>query len=256
MSSGRQFVIEGVLLTAIGLFGLFGNIAAIVYFGSSKRRKQRFYDLMLTRAIVDILVIVSFIWFFSIPEFLDSTRNSHRWSVWLYPLLNIFCTGSIYLTVAISLERYLALCKPFYYHDNQWSIKRYLMPIFCVSIVYNIPKIFEFEWIVFTAEINGTNTTFIFGTTPTELRLNRYYDIIYTLWCDVVFRGIIPIVLLIILNIMIFNEMNMSKCYMNSDRNEEITRKVQLQMAEINLIIVAIFIDCHVFRHIPTIHQL
>ena len=43
---------------------------------------------------------------------------------------------------------------------------------------------------------------------------------------------------------------------MNGDQNEEITRQVQLQLAEINLIIVAIFIVCHVFRHIPTIHQL
>ena len=256
MSSERQFLIEGVLLSVIGLFGVFGNIAAIVYFGRAKWRKQRFYALMLTRAIVDIMVIVSFIWFFSVPEFLASTRTSFRWSVWLYPVINMSCTGSIYLTVAISLERYLAICKPLIYHDNQWSIKRYLIPIFFISIVYNIPTMFEFEWIEFTAKINGTDTKFTFGTMPTELKGNRDYDYIYTLWCDVIFRGIIPIALLISLNLMILNEMKRYKCYMNGDQNEEITRQVQLQMAEINLIIVAIFIICHVFRHIPPIHQL
>ena len=82
------------------------------------------------------------------------------------------------------------------------------------------------------------------------------HENIYTLWCDVVFSGIIPIAFLIVLNILIFNEMKRYKCYMNGDLNEEINRQVQLQMAEINLIIVAVFIICHVFRQIPTIHQL
>ena len=196
----RQFIIEGVVLSIIGIIGIIGNIGAIFYFSRSKRCQLRFYNLMLTLAVVDILVIICFIWFCSIPEFSDTTRQSHYWSIWLYPILKICCTGSIFLTVAVSLERYLAICQPLLYHEHQKKTQLVLISIFGISILYNIPTFFELEWLAPESMTNGSNRTIRIGVWPTALRRNSDYVEIYVLWCNVLILGVIPMLLLIFLN--------------------------------------------------------
>jgi hypothetical protein len=255
----RQFLIEGVVLTLIGTIGIIGNIGAVLFFGRSKRRQIRFYNLMLSLAVVDILVIISFIWFCSIPEFLDTTRTSHYWSIWLYPILKICCTGSIFLTVAVSLERYLAICKPLLYHEHQKKTKVVLISIFSISILYNIPTFFELKWLDHIPVTNGRNRTINIGVWPTELRRNSEYVEIYVLLCNVLILGVIPMVLLMFLNVSIVQEMKKLKKYntgVMADENEERMRNKQLQMANINITIVIIFILCHSLSQIPTIHEL
>ena len=255
MSTQRQYFIEGVGLSTIGCIGLVGNTLAIIYFGAHKRLGKRFYALMFTLSIIDVCLIISFIWFCSVPEFLYTQKHNHHWSIILYPLINILCTISIYLTVAISLERYLAICKPLFYHENSWGVVVFLIPIFGASIIYNIPTMFELHWMVGSGQLNGTNITVKYGAFPTELRLNPDYEEVYKLWGDIVFLTVIPIILLILLNSFIFKEMKRYKRYQSGDAVEEETRKNQVHMAEIDLIIVGIFLLCHTFRQIPTIHH-
>ena len=57
----------------------------------------------------------------------------------------LFPLGSIYTTLAISTERYITVCHPFFKISHTWSARRYLVPILILSISYNIPKFFELE---------------------------------------------------------------------------------------------------------------
>ena len=59
------------------------------------------------------------------------------------PLAQIALTGSIYSTLAITVERYLIVCHPFYTVSHKWSAWRYILPIVTFSLVYNLPKFFE-----------------------------------------------------------------------------------------------------------------
>jgi hypothetical protein len=59
------------------------------------------------------------------------------------PVIQIALTGSVYCTVAISLERYLTVCHPFYIAGNKWSAKRYIIPILIFSLLYNTSRFFE-----------------------------------------------------------------------------------------------------------------
>ena len=127
---------------------------------------------------------------------------------------------------------------------------------FFISIIYNIPRFFELEWLVHIVERNESNISIELGTFPTELRRNTKYVEIYILWCDVVILGALPMMLLMYLNVQILKEMRKYKSFVLKDKNKETERKNQQQMANINLVIGSIFIICHCFRQIPSLDEL
>ena len=268
----RQFITEGLILAIVGAIGILGNIGAVVHFSKAKHRQNRFYLLMLALAIVDIFVIISLVWFFSVPAFTGKNRLKYRWSIWLYPMLHIFSTGNVFLTVAISIDRYLAICKPLLYDSTPWLTRRILMAIVFISIGYNIPRFFELEWIespFFSAKRYGSVIDLEFAW-PTELRLDKTYFEIYGLWLNVIFLGVMPMSVLIGLNILIFKEMRRFKQYvLGGDKDDERCKATQLNLqkriktitqkiitVKINFFIIIVFIICHSFHHILSAYEL
>jgi hypothetical protein len=61
----------------------------------------------------------------------------------IYFFTQIALTGSIYSTLAITVERYLTVCHPFYTVSHRWSATHYVAPIVTFSFLYNLPKFFE-----------------------------------------------------------------------------------------------------------------
>ena len=55
------------------------------------------------------------------------------------------CWGSIYTMMAISVERYITVCHPFFKLSHNWPASRYFLPILLLCISYNIPKFFELQ---------------------------------------------------------------------------------------------------------------
>jgi hypothetical protein len=145
-------------------------------------------------------------------------------------------TGSIYFTMAITVERYLTVCHPFYKLSHEWPARYYVIPIFCFSFLYNIPKFFELktsyppdltlnnvttnETSVIVDYIHNTSTIsyietddpnfyneteefgnpYDYGILPTDLRLNTHYYNIYCMWLNFILMGLGPYVILITLN--------------------------------------------------------
>ena len=71
----------------------------------------------------------------------------------LYPLNAIAMTGSIFLTVAIALERYIAVHHPLNYSQTSTDGKalrqrmcKYLMPVTILSLLFNVTKFFEAQY--------------------------------------------------------------------------------------------------------------
>ena len=52
-------------------------------------------------------------------------------------------SGSIYFTMAITVERYLSVCHPFYRVRHTWPPWFFVVPIAVFSVVYNLPTFFE-----------------------------------------------------------------------------------------------------------------
>ena len=97
---------------------------------------------------------------FSLLEALrkNSSHNDlheHAFAYGLYQLHNFVLCGSIFLTVALALERYRAVWRPIEYHNqcvgvNPWRrvLVSYLLPVVVFSTVHTIPKFFEVEMLV------------------------------------------------------------------------------------------------------------
>ena len=144
-----EFLFEGIFSSIVGIIGVVGNIAAMVYY--QKRRsnlKSTFHGLMMALAAYDLIIIFSVILLISMPKLCCDFKGSRFYQTfapWILFTSHIGLEGSIYLTVAISIERYLVICQPIFYRSKWWPTKLFVIPITCFAIIFCIPKLFELE---------------------------------------------------------------------------------------------------------------
>ena len=252
MGVDKQYEIEGVVLSIVSVFGIFSNAAAITYFGKHRLRKENFYGLILALSITDLLFNISCLCVFSVPAFSDCKEDTESYChipeifwkclVWLIPLSNVLRTGNIYFTLALTIERYFAICKPFLFHAKKLSYKLVTVGVIIFSIAFNIPKFLEYQWKIEQENVNGTIIS-QYGISATDMRNNWYYATAYILWCDILFLGFVPFFSLIYLNTLVIKEMSnfQSKVAMicgNTRKRLAQNRYVQVLMAKFNIFIV------------------
>ena len=234
--SSIKFVIEGILLLTVGIIGLFGNTMCIVMF-AKLRDQMKFHRLMILLFVYDNAYILFSILVFALPQLSDTYKaRCLKYLVpTVLPLVQIALTGSVYSTLAISLERYLVVCRPFYIISHKsLSTKMYIISIVTFSIIFNIPKFLELQTCDDPEEshvyVSSTNDPFERtsklhlldqanseaqtnctkeGYKATDLRLNSIYYSVYLFWMNLVFMGVIPYLTLVILNSVILNDLRL-----------------------------------------------
>ena len=126
----------GILFIAVWCVGFLGNSTSILYFGRNKYRKKCFYMLLLFLAVFDNIYLV-----IKVLELLNERKFIHNICK-LYEELWFLCdippaivlvwhgfgvTGSIALTVSITVERYIVICKPFFHQTRPISWRVYVL---------------------------------------------------------------------------------------------------------------------------------
>ena len=133
-----------------------------------------------------------------------------------YGLIGISRTGSVYLTVSVTLERYFAIVRPL----APFRIKKYLLIMaITLAIAYNIPRFFELERDVFPL----TNETMVVGT---ELRRNEIYNTYYLFWSKIIILEMIPYFTIVILNALIIKQILGSQKFRKSCQESEMTTTI------------------------------
>ena len=204
-----RFWAEGVASTVVAIFGLMGNLISIWVLSDDELRSSAFNRLLLALAIIDCMFIL--------PGTIIYTAKAFSWQadwynrsfpVFLYPFTEIALCSSIYMTVAIAVERYIGLCRPFQRLSGSCSAKIYITPVVLVAIALNIPKFFESET---TYRTNKENNTTVTSIGVTSLRTHPDYITYYWMWTRLFITCVIPFILLALLNSKIYLAIRKSK---------------------------------------------
>ncbi|XP_023324911.1 G-protein coupled receptor daf-37 [Eurytemora carolleeae] len=104
-------------------------------------RRSSFNQLLLILAGYDIAYLISSTVVFGLPNLSETYRETYH--VWFLPifyaLAHISRIGSALLTLSISVERYVAITKPFF--AKKKMVKSCLIKFSIIfSICYNIPR--------------------------------------------------------------------------------------------------------------------
>ena len=127
--------LEGVALPATGMMGVVGNIAAILVFRYKRchhftsvvlncrhhqHPRSTFHYLLIVLAVVDSLCLVSLIVDHSMVGVWGIRPVVYVYILpyFWYPLKNIILSWETFLTMAIALERFIAVCR--YLHFSSW----------------------------------------------------------------------------------------------------------------------------------------
>eukprot|EP00096_Caligus_rogercresseyi_P007746 TRINITY_DN25769_c0_g1_i1.p1 TRINITY_DN25769_c0_g1~~TRINITY_DN25769_c0_g1_i1.p1 ORF type:complete len:392 (+),score=106.63 TRINITY_DN25769_c0_g1_i1:125-1300(+) len=234
------FWFDGVLLSIVGLFGLVGNILSLVVLSRPKLRDV-FHRLLSALACFDILYIVCGGINYTFRAFdARSDIYTYLFPYFLHPCTQVAMSGTIFMTVAISIERYLGLCHPLLPHTARktWF---YVLPVVLTSLLVSGPKFLEVELTTVKGD-NGSSPAY----GPTELRISEDYIRYYVLWTRLLVTAILPVVLLLFLNSRIIVDLfNSSKVKRFGSVNRQ---RKEINLCLILLCIVLLFFLCHTAR--------
>jgi len=218
----------GYGLIVVAVIGIVTNILAIAVF-SQRAFKSNFNNLLVALAVFDLLflfiMITESVKKNFMPRFGEpgSITSIHHliWPHGIFPLMNILLTSSVYMTVSISVERFVAIFFPMMYKTNNQggncsrsSILCHILPVILLSVLINLPTFFASKVEVVDAEFldmygghfDPANLPAINSTTigVTWIRKHPAYAIGYQNWARFLLLGLVPSLLLVVLNLSVF----------------------------------------------------
>lgn len=189
-----QFWSSGVVVCVFGAFGLVGNVLTGLTLRTMSRTITLFNKLLLTLAIIDSLFIMSGGAFMTKQAFkYKSELYTALFPILTYPVAGLSMTGSTYMCVAISVERYLGICHRTIKLHRKFRF--YLVGIVFLTFAIESPRFFEIEGY----QRNGT-----YSYKYAKHRWSASYVTYYSMWFRLFATALVPLVALIYFNAKIF----------------------------------------------------
>jgi len=254
-----EFWVPGVLLTGVALAGLVGNCLSIIIL-SRPAMSSSITVLLLGLTSTDSLLILTSVLMFGLPAIhqhhsvhmeLNTEDSPPVFSYYMesvfpyitpivYPLGLVFQTCSVYLTVCVSVERFVAVIYPLQAkHVCTQSRARYAVIITAfTSFGYNLPRFFEVTY-QHRREDNITQLEVV----PTSLRRDEHYIEVYVTWLYLIFMYILPFTLLAVLNIVIYREIRKATAIRTSLSRSQ---RREIGLAMMLLCVVLVFFLCNI----------
>ena len=221
--------VSGISIICVGVIGCIGNIFTLYIVCTNHLKKHLFYQLIFCLACFDTITIFSF----GIEKLLEVFAECvlTKFHEYLCAVFKTFgLIGSIYMTVAISLERYLGIC-----HENSRFGRRlliYIIPVLLLTSALCVPDVVDL---------------FQFFENGTVILDKEFADLEGEDWIffeALGIRMIIPTILIVVLNGAIFLRIREARLLLNIKMPEHQQRRSQT--VRILFLIVFVFILCSV----------
>lgn len=208
------FVVGGCITCLICLFGLiFNGLAAFIWATMSKSGWKPTTSNMLVMALElsDIILLVLKFLLISFPIFLEHTnkivfRHYSKFTAYGMQIFNAFGTGgrisSNWFLVIISVDRYLAICKPTSAKSfTPKKAKIVICLVYLLSFLFALVRNFEFKPL-----FNEKQKRWIYAAT--NLKENETYGITYRIILHNILVIIAPFVIALVLTIIILKNLH------------------------------------------------
>ena len=230
----EYFWISGVTLLLVGVFGVGGNILNLTVLFQEKFRKKVFYNLLIEMACFDILFIIGFCLESGYQSMACNPIYGKGITCLGYLVLNFGMCGSIYTTIAVSIERFLRMKYPYL---KKWGKSWiYLPSVAAITFAYNLPRCFEYKFSTANGTLTAENRA---GFVDSDA-----YETWYTTWTQLIVESIIPTFLLFFLNGSMVKMM-----YFNQNQLLNTSKNIRKCSTKILFVVYLVFLICH----IPTV---
>lgn len=227
--SRLNFYITGVCLLVICVLGIVFNILVMIVLTHKSMKRSSTIVYLFALALSDSLVLLCVITWFCLPTLSDvfAILVLPYIRVYVYPLALTAQTFTIWITVSVTVERYIAITHPLQ-ASHMCTVKRARLTIAAVtvlSILFNITRWFE---------------------TRTSLYLNHEYRMIYHGGLYLTFMCVVPIVLLSVLNYLLIRSVSKSKKKRRSMATSRAIEEKETNITLMLVMLVIVFILCQV----------
>ncbi len=240
-----SFIIYTIVVGLLCILGLLGNIMAFVVFWQDKIKTSTSF-LFQGLSMIDSLLLIGVFPMYCIRPFVDYTKWLQVYSVaepyvlvYILPCAFTLQTATVWVTVLVAVNRYIAVCKP-YQASRLCTVaqaKKQMGIVILFTILYNIPRFAEARLV--TDIVNNQTTV---RPEYTALGDAKWYWIIYGNIFYLVFLLILPLLILTILNVRLINALNELK----RKRKEMQTARQQQDnnVTFVLIIVVLVFTVC------------
>ncbi|XP_053987232.1 FMRFamide receptor-like [Hylaeus volcanicus] len=253
-----NFIICGVLVNLIGIFGIFGNAISMIIL-SRPQMKSSINYLLIGLARCDTMLIVISMLIYGLPAIYPYTGLlfDYKFIVYpkivrfLYPLSCIAQIATVYLTLTVTLERYIAVCHPLKARSfcTYGRAQLAVLIIVVFSLIYNLPKFWE---IVTYTEVHWKYNVTVYCLYPAELRRNDLYVTLYVHWMYFFICYLFPFLALVVFNAAIY--LRVRKANRDLQQLSRHQRR-EIGLATMLLCVVIVFLICNILPLASNIHE-
>ncbi|XP_064631713.1 FMRFamide receptor-like [Lineus longissimus] len=240
------FIIYVPVMLTIAIFGLIGNI--LCYAILAKEMKPSSTSVLLkSLALADSSVLVTYALYYSIPAIYSSQVILNEYMKFFYVTKQYlwaimwFCkTMAVYLIVFVSLERYIAVCKPLKagFICTKRNARMSIICLVILSVVYNSPKTLYYYSVWVYDECVGKLRP-VSRRSDIVLDPHFYYIYVITLYFIILF--IVPLGIMIFCNIQLKRALgHATTVRTNTMRAGKASRKQRQQSDSITMRIIAV----------------
>jgi len=231
-SSDYGYYFDGVFVSVFGIVGMLGNVLTLCVL-SRKKFKDCFHKLLLTLACFDSLFILCGGINYSCRAFKAGSQVfTLLFPTFIYPFSYIGLTGSIFMTFAISIERFLGICYPLKFPPHTRKAWYYILPVVLISILINIPRFFDavISW-------NEGSPSY----QPSGLRMSVDYIKYYRTYFYITFSALMPFLSIFFLNARIIWDLQHVKAQ-RFGSSKKLKKEINLFLILLSIVVTFLFL--------------